>query len=85
MPVDGVLVRMLYYSDGTKQIQQGLDYYYEANHPGGMIRGAGMDKDKIPERYPNAIIKTGMWVNDEYYLNVVKEAMESNGDELSTD
>ena len=76
MPEDGVLVRMLYYADGTRQIQHGLDHYYESlHHSGETIRGAGMDKDKIAERYPGAIIKQGAWSPDQYYRTILEEAM----------
>jgi hypothetical protein len=77
MPDDGVLIRMIYYLDGTKQIQQGLDYYYEAPHFSGVIRGAGMDKDEIVKRYQSAVIKRGIWAPDEYYSKIVQEAMAS--------
>ena len=76
MPDDGVLIRMLYYESG-KQIQHGLDFYYEAAHHSGVIRGAGMEKDKIEKRYPDAVIKRGIWAPDEYYQAILEEAMNS--------
>ena len=43
MPDDGILIRMLYYSDDTKQIQHGMDFYYESQHHSvEPIRGSGM-------------------------------------------
>ncbi len=77
MPEDGVVIRILYFADGTKQIQHGVDYYYESESEHGTIQGAGMDKDQIPERYLNAIIKRGKWINDEYYQEILEEAMAS--------
>lgn len=78
LPYDGLLVRMLYYEGGGKQIQQGTSYYYEApHHSGEVIRGAGMDADDIERRYPGAVIKRGQWAPDEYYRKVVDEAMAS--------
>lgn len=72
---DGILVRMIYYGDGTKQIQHGMDYYYEAPHEEGTIRGTGNDLDDILIRYPDAIIKRGRWTPDEYYRETVEESM----------
>ena len=78
LPGDGLLVRMLYYEGGGKQIQQGVDFYYEAPHSSGeSILGCGMDKDEIEERYPGAIIIRGRWAPDEYYKRIVAEAMAS--------
>ena len=79
LPDDGVLVRIIYYADGTKQIQQGTDYYYEAPHfSGEPVLGAGMDKDEIEKRYPGAIIKRGRWCPDEFYKKIVAEAFKSS-------
>lgn len=78
LPYDGILVKMLYYEGGGKQIQQGVDYYYVAKHHSGEeIHGCGMDKDRIPERYPSAIIKYGRWAPDQFYRGVVNAAMRS--------
>lgn len=80
IPEDGVLVRILYYEQG-KQIQQGMDYYYEAKHYSGeIIRGTGMQLDDIENRYIDAVIKRGIWSPDEYYKGIVAEAMESTYD-----
>lgn len=84
LPDDGILIKMLYFKDGTKEIQHGLDFYYEAPHPsGGIIRGAGMKEDQIVDRYPGAIIKRGIWSPNEFYHKAVEEAMASNGNVFS--
>lgn len=78
LPDDGILIRMLYYSDNTKQIQHGMDFYYESpHHSGEPIRGSGMTKDEIAKRYYGAIIKRGIWAPDEYYKTILEEAMAS--------
>lgn len=78
LPDDGLLVRMLYFEDGYREIQQGMDYFYVApHHSGEPIFGAGMDKDEIEERYPDAVIVRGKWAPHDYYRNIVDEAMSS--------
>ncbi len=82
IPDDGILIKMLYYSDDTKQIQHGMDFYYESpHHSGELIRGTGMAKDEIAQRYPDAIIKRGQWAPDEYYKKILEEAMASTWEE----
>lgn len=79
LPEDGLLVKMLYYTDGTRQIQHGMDWYYEAPHPQGVIRGTAMERDlpELPERYPGAILKRGRWAPEELYYRVLEAAMAS--------
>lgn len=82
VPDDGVLVRMIYYRDGTKQIQQGQDYFYEAPHQSGEpIYGTGRTEDAIAQRYPGAVIKRGRWAPDAYYRRIVAAAMASTAPE----
>lgn len=76
-PDDGLLVKILYYPTGGKQIQQGVDYYYEVVTRVGLVQGAGMSKDEIPARYPGAAIKRGRWAPDTFYRGVVDAAMAS--------
>lgn len=79
MPEDGLLVRMKYFEDDTKEIQQN-DWYYEApHHSGESIRGSCSDKDyeENLERYPTAVWIRGQWGPDDYYRKVVDEAMAS--------
>jgi adenylate kinase family enzyme len=82
-PQNGVLVRMLYYSDGTRQVQQGVEFFYESEHPSGEpVRGTAEFESDIRTRYRNPIIRQGQWAPDEFYDRIVKEAMETcwNGD-----
>lgn len=77
LPEDGVLVRMIYYRDG-RQIQQGMDYYYEAPHGSGEpILGTARATDDLARRYPGAVIKRGRWAPDAYYRRIVDAAMAS--------
>jgi hypothetical protein len=77
LPDDGLLCKMIYYKDGTKQVQHGLDFYYEAPHHAGIIQGAGMCRDEIEDRYPGAVIKRGRWAPDNYYRVVMQIAHNS--------
>lgn len=75
IPADGLLVKMLYDRDGPgKEIQHGVDYYYEA--PGrrtrhSIVQGCGMDRDEIERRYPEAVIVRGRWAPDEDYQEIM--------------
>jgi hypothetical protein len=81
LPDDGVLVKIIYYQDGTKQIQQGMDYYYEAPHCcGEVIRGTAMPRDDVFGRYDGAVVKRGRWTPDEFYQQVVDMALASQWD-----
>ena len=82
LPDDGVLVKMIYYSDGTRQIQQGADYFFIAQHHSGEEIHANSTKTipEIKDRYQNPIIKKGRWAPDEYYQKIVDEAMSSKWD-----
>lgn len=78
IPEDGLLVKMIYYADGTRQVQQGADWYFEApHHSGETTRGFGNDEKKIRKRYKGAVLKMGKWVPDRYYRRIVNEAMTS--------
>jgi hypothetical protein len=77
LPDDGVLVRMLYFTDGTKQIQCGNDFYYEAPHPQGTIYGAANEAFWDPKRYPGAIVKRGRWAPDAYFKRIHDAAFDS--------
>ena len=78
VPEDAVLVRIIYYTDGTRQIQQGLGYYYEApHHSGESIFGAGSNRREIRRRYPGAVLKRGRWAPDDYYRAAVACALSS--------
>ena len=77
MPSGGLLIRIIYYSDNTKQIQMGTDYYYEVDTPLGVLRKNDNDKEAFLAIYPNAIVIEGEWVADDYYFAIVEEAMAS--------
>lgn len=82
LPDDGLLVKMLYYDDGTRQIQQGADYYFVAPHAEGDIHGASSAPlEVIRRRYPGAIVKRGRWAPDGYYRRICEEAHSSRGDD----
>lgn len=77
VPDDGVLYKMIYYSDGTRQAQSGMDYYFEEETELGVTRGTGTDFDDIRTRYPKALVKRGQWVPDELWFRVRREALDS--------
>ena len=78
LPEDGFQIRILYYENGTKQIQQGMDYYYEAEHSSGeTIYGTNMHLENITDRYASPVIKQGRWAPDGFYQDLVKIAMAS--------
>lgn len=82
LPEDGVLVKILYYANGGKQVQHGMDFYYEAPHCcGDSIRGTAMPNDDVGNRYPSAEVKRGRWAPDEFYRQIVEEAMISTWEE----
>lgn len=85
---DGLLIKMIYYADpdnevesqrSTRQVQMGMDFYYESVHQvsGEVIRGTGMDLADIKTRYHAPVIVRGQWAPDEYYQKIVAEAMKS--------
>lgn len=75
VPDDGLLVRVIYYSDDRREIQA-LDYFYEAPHAasGETIYGAGTPTDEIGTRYPGAVIKRGRWAPESYFRQVMARA-----------
>ncbi len=82
LPDDGLLIRMIYYEGGGKQIQSGSDYFYEAPHfSGEPILGEGKNLNNIETRYPGAIIKKGRWAPDGYFRNLVDESMKRTWDD----
>lgn len=70
------LVKMLYCADGVKQIQQ-ADWWYEAQHPKGVIRATCNDSQKevIEKKYPDAVFVEGHWTVDEWFYEIVNKAM----------
>lgn len=82
LPDDGFLIRIIYDKTGIgKEIQMGMDYYYEAPHESGYpILGSGNDSDAIEERYPDAVIKRGRWAPNEVWEPTLAEAMASVND-----
>jgi hypothetical protein len=82
LPDDGLLIRIIYNKVGSgKEIQMGMDYYYEAPHESGnSILGSGNDADDIEERYPDAVVKRGRWAPRALWEEVLAEAMASVND-----
>ena len=66
---------MIYYERGGKQVQHGMEWYYEAPHHAGVIRGASSDPpEQISKRYPGAVLKRGRWAPDDWYREVMATA-----------
>lgn len=78
LPDDGIVVKIIYYSNGGRQAQQ-ADWYYEAPHEHGTVRGTCTDgkREETEKRYPGAIFKRGKWVPDEYFREVCDVAVVS--------
>ena len=83
VPNDGVLVRMIYSENGGKEIQHGTRYYYAAPHvSGGVVYDNDNDEpDEIRRRYPGAVVMRGKRAPDNFYRQVVDEAMRSSWEE----
>lgn len=81
LPDDGLLVKMIYYSDGTRQVQQNSFYFEAEHHSGEPIRGTFEFEADVRTRYRNPVIKKGRWAPDDYYRKVVTAAMASKWDD----
>lgn len=74
-PVDGVLIIIEYFDDGTKRITQGMDYLYWNGE--GWQGGNQADLDRWLRRdFPR--VKLGRWTTDTIYRQVESEAMSSD-------
>lgn len=75
---DHCLIKMIYYDDGTKQIQQ-MDWWYEVDHPSGVIRADCHDSKKsdIETLHPDAVFIEGFWTTDEWFNECIDLAMSS--------
>ena len=82
LPADGFLIRIIYDATGIgKEIQMGMDFYYEAPHESGdWVLGSGNDRDDIETRYPGAVIKLGKWAPKSVWEQALTEAMASVND-----
>ena len=81
VPWDGLMVKIIYYANGTKQIQHGMDWYGVAEHAEGEIHFSTMDSpETVKKRYKNPIMKQGRWGPDDYYKRIVAEAHASKWD-----
>jgi hypothetical protein len=78
---DGMLVRILYYHNRGKQIQQGLEYYLASEHEfsGEITYSGNSDSLETNEaRFPGCAIIKGQWAPDKFYARVVNDAMNSD-------
>lgn len=73
---DHCLIKMIYYDDGTKQMQQ-MDWWYEVQHETGVIRATCHDNDKakIELLHPTAVFIEGFWTTDEWFRECADAAM----------
>jgi hypothetical protein len=76
VPMVGVLYKIIYYSDGTRQAQT-AEYYYEEETPRGLVQGTAASLDEIAELHPDAVVRRGLWVPDEYWYQVRAAALAS--------
>ena len=79
LPKEFCLVKMIYYADGTKQIQT-MDWWYEVLHEKGVIRATCHDNDKaeIEALHPDAVFVEGFWTTDEWFNDRMNLAMRSS-------
>lgn len=78
LPLDGFQIRIVYSDPPYKEIQMGMDFYFEAEHSSGeIIYGTGNNEDEIKSRYTNPVIKTGRWAPNEFYNKLIIIAMAS--------
>lgn len=81
LPKTGLLVKMIYYDNGGKQIQT-ADWYIETPHPKGIIRRTCSDnqENEMRKKYPQGVFIKGDWTVDEWHNEIVNLAMASTWD-----
>lgn len=79
LPDDGVYLKVVYYSDGTRQLQQADRYFVAPHFSSEDIHGTCNDSnyEETKRRYPGAVFKRGKWGPDDYYRKIVDEALDS--------
>ena len=76
LPEGNMLLRIVYYSDGTRQIQNG-DHFIEVDTPEGLLQRTVSEK-KLPalfEEYPDAHVIDGVYVADDYWYALLDKAL----------
>jgi hypothetical protein len=73
-----LLIKIIYYDNGGKQIQT-ADWYYEVLHAKGSIRATCNDanKEKIERAAEDAVFIEGFWTVDDWFYEVRDQAMSS--------
>lgn len=74
LPKDGVLVVMLYFSDGTRRVMSGADYYFQQADIFGC--STNETEEEVRRRYSGAEIIRGKWTDDATMDWVNKQLME---------
>jgi hypothetical protein len=66
LPDDGALIVMVYFSDDTKRIMSGGDYYWKWVTDDGEIAYGRSDAERPPDpaRYPGVVAIRGKWASD---------------------
>jgi len=86
LPDDGILVIILYYdefaTDGItryRRVLQGSDFYWlssgERDHIYGQTSNIQETSEWIEQRYPDALVKAGRWVDDDTFKQIIEEVM----------
>lgn len=85
LPNDGLLCVMVYFGTDApsgkplRRVATGSDYYFlfTATDGNWTIGDSSENPDQIRARYPNAIIKRGMWTSDSLMEEVNRHSMAS--------
>lgn len=76
LPDDGVLIVILRFANGHRQIMSGDDWYF--HDAGADVWGHNSDPlEDNAARYPNASFKRGRWESFEEYERAMNEALTS--------
>lgn len=72
------LIKIIYYSDETKQVQT-MDWWYEVAHEDGVIRATCTDAKKadIVALHHMAVFIEGFWTSDDWFHSLLETAMTS--------
>ena len=78
LPDVGLQIRMVF-SDVGREIQNGVDRYWEHETAQGKVYGAGHESiAEVAANYPGAVIKSGLWVNSDFFKTLLKRSYASS-------
>lgn len=76
LPQTGMLVWMLYFTDGTRRVLHGNDryFFFDDGSDEGIFANTDESSAEILSRYPGAYIIEGEFVDDTEYNSTIKSA-----------